>query len=256
MNSLSEPFASGNSIIHRTDPRIRIICAALLTVPIALVNTQLTVWCALVLACVLTLLALLDPIHVFRRLIVVNLFIAFLWVFLPFSTPGDAVFAVGPLTATQQGVRLALLLTFKSNAAVITLMALVGTIPMRDMGPAMQSLGIPAKLCHLLLFTYRYIFVIRQEYETMIRAMQARGFRPGTNTHTYRSYAWLVGMLLVRSWDRAERVNNAMLCRGFSGRLYTLSHHRITAADTLFALTCVLLGASLTALDLHLRGII
>lgn len=256
MTSLAEPFASGNSIIHRTDPRIRVIGAILLTVPIALVNTQLTVWCALVLASVLTLLALLDPVLVFHRLLVVNLFIAFLWVFLPFSTPGESMFTVGPLTATQQGFRLALLLTFKSNAAVITLMALIGTIPMQDMGPAMQSLGIPAKLCHLLLFTYRYIFVIRQEYDTMVRAMHARGFRPGTNTHTYRSYAWLVGMLLVRSWDRAERVNNAMLCRGFSGRLYTLSRHKITATDMLFVLACALIGPGLTALDLYIRGII
>ena len=84
-------------------------------------------------------------------------------------------------------------------------MALLGTIPVQDLGPALQQLNIPDKLCHILLFTYRYIFVIHQEYTTMRQAMRARGFKPRTDTHTYRSYAWLVGMLLVRSWDRAER---------------------------------------------------
>jgi len=256
MTSLAEPFATGNSFIHRSDPRARIACAVLLTVPMALVDTQLTAWTALVFSLVLTVLALLDPIEIFRRLLVVNLFIVFLWFFLPFSSPGIPIFSIGSLTATKQGFQLALLLTLKSNAVVITLMTLLGTIRMQDMGPAMQAMGVPPKLCHLLLFTYRYIFVIRQEYEVMIRAMQARGFAPANNIHTYRSYAWLVGMLLVRSWDRAERVNSAMLCRGFSGKLYTLSRHRFKFSDMILISAGVLLGSIFVFIDLHIKGII
>jgi cobalt/nickel transport system permease protein len=40
-------------------------------------------------------------------------------------------------------------------------------------------------------------------------------------------------MLLVRSADRAERVRNAMLCRGFRGRLYSLSEFSVKTSDVI-----------------------
>jgi cobalt/nickel transport system permease protein len=51
--------------------------------------------------------------------------------------------------------------------------------------------------------------------------------------HTYKTYAYLVGMLLVRSSDRAERVRNAMLCRGFSGRFYSLRRFSLKTVDVI-----------------------
>jgi cobalt/nickel transport system permease protein len=79
----------------------------------------------------------------------------------------------------------------------------------------------------------------------MRQAMRARGFKPRTDTHTYRTFAWLVGMLLVKSWDRAERVHGAMLCRGFRGRFYTLAAFTARPADYLFLAACAALSAGL-----------
>ena len=134
-------------------------------------------------------------------------------------------------------------------------MALMGTIAVQDLGPAMQQLKIPNKLCHILLFTYRYIFVIHQEYMTMRQAMTARGFKPRTNRHTYRSYAWLVGMLLVKSWDRAERVHGAMRCRGFLGRFYTLTEFTTHPKDYLFLAVCLLFALGIAAAEIAYRGL-
>jgi cobalt/nickel transport system permease protein len=67
--------------------------------------------------------------------------------------------------------------------------------------------------------------------------MTARAFRPRTDRHTWRSLGWLVGMLLVRSFERAERVLGAMKCRGFTGRMPALDDFRFHTADGLFALT-------------------
>lgn len=255
MAAISEPFAKGSSIFHRTDPRARLVAALLLTIPMALLQTPWAASFALGVGGLMVLLAAFNPGRVLNRLLVVNLFIAFLWLFLPFSTPGNAFYAIGPLLLTREGLALALLITLKSNAIVLCLMALLGSIPVLDMGPAMQSLKVPGKLCHLFLFTYRYIFVIRNEYEIMTRAMAARGFRPKTSMHTYRSYAWLVGMLLVKSWDRAERVNSAMVCRGFKGRFYTLADFNFAASDILFIATATLLSLGITGYDLFHRGL-
>lgn len=239
MASIEEPFASGNSFIHRMDPRIRLLCAGLLTIPAALLTTLDQASLALLIGVALILAARLPMGLVLKRLAVVNAFILFLWLFLPFSLPGELVYALGPLKATQQGIALAWLVTAKSNAIVLSLMALMATIAIQDLGPAMQQLKIPNKLCHILLFTYRYIFVIHQEYTTIRRAMSARGFCPKTDAHTYKSYAWLVGMLLVRSWDRAERVQGAMRCRGFKGRFYSLKTFTTSAGDYVFLALCL-----------------
>jgi cobalt/nickel transport system permease protein len=235
--SLTEPFASGDSFLHDMDPRIRLLAALVLTVPVAVLPALRPAWLALAAGLILVKMARLNMLHVLNRLLVVNLFIVFLWFFLPFSVPGEPVFDLGPLHATAQGIDRALLITVKSNAVVVSLMALLGTISIQNLGPAMQQLGVPDKLCH--------IFSIYQEYTTMRQAMRARGFKPRTDTHTYRTYAWLVGMLLVKSWDRAERVHGAMLCRGFRGRFYSLTAFETRPADYLFLLGCAALSASL-----------
>lgn len=239
MAALEEPFASGNSFIHGMDPRIRLLCSCLLTIPTALLQSIDQATASLLVGLTLILLAKLPLGLVAKRILVVNAFILFLWLFLPFSLRGTPIFTLGPFAATTEGVKLATLITLKSNGIVLTLMALMGTIAVQDLGPAMQHLKVPDKLCHILLFTYRYIFVIHQEYVTMRRAMSARGFCPKTDTHTYRSYAWLVGMLLVRSWDRAERVHGAMRCRGFRGRFYSLTSFTTSAKDYAFLATCL-----------------
>ena len=249
MAAIAAPFAAGNSLIHRLDPRIRLLAALVLTIPTALLHVQNAALAGLAAGLLLVLLARLPLGKVLARLAVVNVFILFLWLFIPFSMPGTPFLAWGPFTATREGVDLALLITIKSNAIVLALMSLLGTISVQDLGPAMQRLRIPKKLCHILLFTYRYVFVIHQEYVTMRQAMRARGFKPKTDRHTYRSYAWLIGMLLVKSWDRAERVHDAMRCRGFRNCFYSLTKFTTSTTDYAFMTGCLLLAAAILGLE-------
>jgi cobalt/nickel transport system permease protein len=101
-------------------------------------------------------------------------------------------------------------------------MALVATMTIATLGHAMNNLRLPDKIVFLLLITYRYFFVIEQEYNRLSTAMKIRGFRPKTDLHTYKTFAYLVGMLFVRASDRAVRVHQAMKCRGFNGKFHSL----------------------------------
>ena len=51
----------------------------------------------------------------------------------------------------------------------------------------------------------------------MYRGMKVRGFRKRTDLETMRSLGNLLGMLIVRSFDRTQRVYDGMLSRGYSG---------------------------------------
>ncbi|GAK59882.1 cobalt transport protein [Candidatus Vecturithrix granuli] len=61
--------------------------------------------------------------------------------------------------------------------------------------------------------------------------MKLRGFHPGYNRHTFTMYGYLVGMLLVKTLDRAERIVQAMKCRGFRNRFLTLTPLQFTRQD-------------------------
>ena len=88
---------------------------------------------------------------------------------------------------------------------------------------------------------------MKQEYERLLRAAKARGFKPKTNMHTYRTYAYLVGMLLVRAVERAERVHKAMICRGFRGRFYSLHKFSMSPLDWVWS---IVFGVLLTVMEL------
>ena len=70
------------------------------------------------------------------------------------------------------------------------------------------------------------------------RAMRARAFRPRADRRTWRALGWLLGMLMVRSFERAERVAGAMKCRGFDGTFHLMDDLRAGPRDALFAVAC------------------
>jgi len=54
--------------------------------------------------------------------------------------------------------------------------------------------------------------------------------------HTYRTYAYVIGMLLVRAASRAQRVHQAMLCRGFKGTFYSLHDFKTDRSAWIFSM--------------------
>ncbi len=230
-----EEFADGNTLIHRLDPRVKILAALPAALAVALMQGVAGPARGLALSVALVALARLDVRKVLGRLIVVNAFVLVLWAFLPFSRGGEEVFALGPLTATREGLIEAASITLKTNATVLLTIALLGTSQVMSLAHALVHMRFPAKLVHLFFFFYRYLGVLHEEYSRMRTAMRVRAFSPRTSSHTYRSYGWLLGMLLVRSFERSERIYRAMLCRGFHGHFPVLRHFRLGAADAAFA---------------------
>ena len=89
----------------------------------------------------------------------------------------------------------------------------------------------PLKLVYLFFFFYRYVSVLHEEYTSMREAMRVRCFKPHLDRHTYGSLANLIGMLIVRSFERSERIYEAMLCRGFHGHFPVIGHFHLHRVD-------------------------
>jgi cobalt/nickel transport system permease protein len=240
-----ETYIRDESVIHRVDPRVRVVAAALFSIVVAVSQRFAPLAAAAVLALGLVGAARVPPKALARRLGALGAFLIMLWVVLPLTTPGQAACHLGSAGLSRAGLALAGRITLKSSAIVLALTALLSTMEPASLGHALRHLGVPAKLAHLLLMTVRYLDVLHHEYERLVRAMKVRCFRPRMTRHTYRSLGYLVGMLLVGSFDRSGRIQAAMKCRGFRGEFHPLDHFRFGRRDAAFALGAAALLASL-----------
>ena len=247
---ISEPFAIGDSMIHRLDPRIRLSVAALYSVVVALSYRFSVLILALGISSILILISRIRIQEVLKRLIIVNALILLLWLILPLTYKGEALASIGSLPIYRPGVILAAQITLKSNTILIAVIALIATMSFSTLGHSMYRLRVPEKIVYLLLMTYRYIFVIEEEYLRLMRAIKIRGFRPGTNSNTYRTYSYVIGMLFVRAAARAERVHQAMQCRGFNGKFYSLLEFQTRATCWIFAIVMAVITVGLVFMEL------
>ncbi len=104
---------------------------------------------------------------------------------------------------------------WKANAILSGITILLGNLDVFQFVKALQSLKLPSKLVHLLFFTIRYLEILKQTFEKIQRAMQVRGFKLQANLHTYQSIGNALGMLFIKSLSKAQRIEQAMRCRGF-----------------------------------------
>jgi cobalt/nickel transport system permease protein len=235
--------------LARRDPRLRIVSALAFALVCVSLTRPAVALAALVLAFLLALTGGLGVPRLARRLLALEGFLLVLLVTLPFSIPGEPLLTIGSPVATREGLEAALLILCKANAVVLALLGLVGGLEPVVFGHALGRLGVPLKLVHLLLFTVRQIHVLHREYLRLRQAMRARAFVPRSDRHSWNSYGHLLGMLLVRSVERARRVLAAMRCRGFDGRLYLLDITHWRPADTGAALMLLVMLALLPVLD-------
>ena len=245
-----EQFSSGTSLLHRTDPRVKLLCTVAFALLIAACQNPKTALAGLLLSFTLLLLARLPWKKVGARLLVVNGFNLLLWLLLPLTYGGEKTISLFTLPLSLEGCRLALLITIKANAVVLAFIALLATSTAAHLGHGMQRLRLSPQLSMLFLFSYRYLDVIHGEMQRLQRAAKLRGFHPRTNLHTYKTYGHLLGMVLVRSWNRADRIKQAMELRGFTGEFHSLHELRMGGRDWAILVGFLLCNLGLVVLEM------
>ncbi len=232
------------------DPRTRLLAAFACVLAIITLHHLALAVAALAAALGLALACGLTPVALARRLAHLEGFMLVLLVLLPFTTPGVPVFEVGGLTASQEGLARAMLIAVKVNACAACVFALIGTLEPVRVGLAAARLGVPEQLVHLFLMMVRYVALLRAETGRLRDAMRARAFVPRTSLHTWRSLGQMCGMVLVRALERAERVHEAMRCRGFDGRFPApLVRFSFAPADGAFGLALALVLAAFLVME-------
>lgn len=94
---------------------------------------------------------------------------------------------------------------------------LIHVVPLPELLKTLLRWRCPVLLVAMLSFMYRYIFILWDELARLQQARDARDFGRGTLKQRWINNAHLIGLLLLRSMERAERTHQAMLARGWDG---------------------------------------
>jgi cobalt/nickel transport system permease protein len=144
------------------------------------------------------------------------------------------------------------LLSLKALALVLVALALVATSALPETLKAAHAIHVPGLLIQIALLTYRYIFLLAGELRRLRIALRVRGFRSRASWQSYRTLAHVGGTVFVRGYERAERVHQAMSCRGFDGRFRSLAEFHTRAADVLFATSVTVIAVLVAGWDFAL----
>jgi cobalt/nickel transport system permease protein len=240
-----------DSPIHRLDPRWKLAAVLLAVAGTAVVQTLPAAAGALLVALILLLISRLPARWYLTRVGTVGLFLGLFVLFLPFTVHGSEAetWRLGPLSVSLPGLLLALRLLAKATAILTLMLVLLATAPPEATFKAARALHVPGLLVQLAMLTIRYTFLFAGELARMRVALRVRGYRNRASRHSYRTIGHVAGTLLVRGYERAERVGQAMRCRGFDGRFRSVTEFRTTAADVLFFTILVSATAALVGWD-------
>lgn len=231
MTRLLTPLTSPDSPLLRFDARWKLAALTVALVTTACLRTLPASAIAWGGAGTLAILARL-PVKAFLEWIKIVLPALILFtIFLPFVVPDPDPTRVGPIHLSLPGLRLALLFILKALAIFTLALVLTATSPMHATLAAAASLRVSGRLVHIAMLTYRYLFLFAGELGRLRMAVRVRGYRNRPTMHCYRTIGNVAGTLLVRSSERAERVAQAMRCRGFDGRFRSMTEFRTRPID-------------------------
>lgn len=210
-----DTLAAQGTLVHQRDPRAK-ICVCLVFIVTVLSFGPYTISALLPFVLYPVLLAAQGEIPYLwlaRKLLLAAPFVLFVGIFNPLLDTAPYMQVAG-LTISGGWVSFfsILLRCALTVSAALLLIALTGFSPLCA---ALVRLGVPPIFATQLLFLYRYIFVLVQEASRMERARDLRALSPAGKS--WRVYGLMLGQLLLRTYDRATRIHQAMLCRGFTG---------------------------------------
>ncbi|GEM_PF-41788 len=211
-----DQYAHLDSPIHRWNPRNKFITLFIVILGFSLVqDLRLVPFMLLITAGIFTISRLPLP-FLLSRLRYPGIFLGALIVILPLFTGETVIFQFGFLSVQSEGVLYMLLVVSRFLAILTVSLVIFGTSTFLTTVTTLRSMGIPSILADMLMLTVRYIFELADALTRMQRAMKLRGFQlTKLDKRGATQLAGLVGSLLIRSYEQAERVYKAMRLRGY-----------------------------------------
>jgi len=241
-------LAGKDTIIHRLDPRVKVITTLLFIICVISfdkyeVSRLLPFF---IFPALLVGIADLPLNYLLRKLILVSPFVLFIGIFNPFLDR-EILLHIGSLQISGGWLSLiSILLRFILTVGAGLL--LIATTGFPAICMAIEKLGAPKIFAVLLLMLYRYLFVLVEESIRMMRAYTLRAF--SKKRPRYTIFKQLLGSLLLRTLDRAQRIHLAMLSRAFTGDIKIARQFSFGTNEFLYLAACAALFSFVRFVDI------
>jgi cobalt/nickel transport system permease protein len=250
------PYRPRNSLIHRLDPRIKLVLAVVFILTNTLVPAGAWPIYILLFALILSveLVSELGVGFVLKRS---SLALPFVLAALPLilTIPGNTLFSlpVGHwvMQASYPGLVRFASIAIKSWLSVQVAILLATSTSFPDLLMAMRALHVPQLLVSTFGLMWRYMFVLVDEATRLLRARASRSGRSdlpaarpgGSISWRARVTGGMAGSLLLRAFERSDRIYMAMVSRGYDGEVRSLPLPAIQPAQWALLITSLsLLG--------------
>ena len=130
------------------------------------------------------------------------------------------------------GILSLLTILIKMYLCVMAALLLTATTSLPDLSAQLRRLHVPFIFVMILEMVYRYIGVLLEETRSMTIVYLLRS--AGKRALEMRHMGSFVGQLLLRGFDRAERIYSAMLCRGYGYKKMPYAGRKFRMTDVVF----------------------
>lgn len=220
-------YYPGESVIHRLDPRSKLLIVSSLIVGIFFVRRLEGLAGFAAIICLIAVLARIPLGYLLRSLRPLLIVIILTFAVNALFTPGDAVATVWIVTVTREGIQRGLFMTIRL-VLLITASSLLTltTSPMsltdgleRTLNP-FKRIGVPAhEFAMMMTIALRFIPTLLEEADRTMKAQMARGadFESGSLIRRARSFIPLLVPLFIGAFRRADDLAVAMEARCYRG---------------------------------------
>ncbi|MFA5039640.1 MAG: cobalt ECF transporter T component CbiQ [Candidatus Omnitrophota bacterium] len=218
-----DEYSDRDSFLHQRDPRCKIIIfLVFLFLVLRLSPGSLCGFAGYgLLLSALVLLSGLPLSAILRRILTVLPFV-FLTAWSMFSVSGKPA---GPAFLS---------IILKSFYALVAVFLLVSTTAFPSLLKALEWLRCPTIMIRMLAFLYRYIYLFLDEFMKMRQAQASRTAARPKTAKALQAFSSILAHLFVRSYEKGERVYQAMCSRGYNGSVPGISRLRAQRSDYIF----------------------
>lgn len=223
-------YVHEHSPIHHLPPQVK-VAAAILFVFLVAITPREAMWAFAIYAAVIVGLATVSRVglrFVLVRLLGIVPFIAFAFL-IPFIASGEQTDVLG-LSVSVEGLWASWNILAKASIGASTSILLAGTTEVADILAGMARLRVPAVFTSIAGFMIRYLALIVDEIGRMRVAMTSRGYDPRWLWQA-KPIAQSAGAMFIRSYERGERVYDAMVARGYTGEMPDLRRRDPTMSE-------------------------
>lgn len=248
-----------SGLLQKTDSRAKVVALLLFIVLISITHSLQIQLAFAILFFLLSLLSKMNVLQLYKKVAVIGFFFGFL-IFIPASlnifTKGETVFRLvhfanphqfwiynipQEISVTKEGLMLVALLTMRVINSVSLVLLIVSTTTFERLIKSLAFFKVPNIFLLTLTLTYKFIFLLSSTIIETYQAIKMRWWNRGSVKEAENIVAGRIGYLFRKSWERHELTYQAMVARGFNGKLNFYSFEKLKGRDYLFLMATLFL---------------